>query len=289
MLLPHNMAEVRIGREGRGLVQDRLPHHGLHGGTERIVAGLEIRTDFGVLYLLETHRTEGTLGEERRKFHERKPICGKRIERIPQELFRARAEAIKRPPLLQNFRKLGHADKVRRRSLLQGIQADRDTRIGGLNQDQLVAQVPPKPSFPRIDRAKEERRRIPVQIEIQKPAISFDVLLREVPQERTLAGTGLAQDRNVHRAAHIAQFHVPSRYLTVHHPKSEIETPTLLPCSATSAQEASDRRNELFNEREHGDWTCERRTAEAAQEARPIALCCKGADRTRGCATAGSS
>jgi hypothetical protein len=48
--------------------------------------------------------------------------------------------------------------------------------------------------------------------------ISLDVLLAEVPQERTLAGTGLAQDRNMHRAARIAQFHMPTRHLTVIHP-----------------------------------------------------------------------
>ena len=118
MLLSHNMAEVRIGREGRGLVQDRLPHHGLHGGTQRIVSGLKVCPDFGILYLLETCRAECAPCEEWREFRKRETVCGKRIERIPQEFLRARTEAIERPALLQNLRELRHADKVGRRSLL---------------------------------------------------------------------------------------------------------------------------------------------------------------------------
>jgi hypothetical protein len=124
--------------------------------------------------------------------------------------------------------------------------------------------VPPKPPFPRIDRAKEERRRIAMKVEIQESTISFDVLLAEIPQERTLASTGLAEDRNMLRAAHITQCHMPPRYIAVCYSNPKIQTSPLLPYSAASAQEAPDRRNELFYERKHGDWTCERGTAEAA-------------------------
>ena len=180
-------------------------------------------------------------------------ICGKRIERIPQEFVRARTEAIERPALLQDLRELCHADKVGRRSLFQRIETNRDIGIGWLHEDQLVAQVSPEPPLARVDRAEKKRGRIAVEVEIQKSPISFDVLLAKVPQERTLAGTGFAKHCNMHRAAHIAQFHMPPRHLPVVHPKPQIQTPALLPCSATSAQEAPDRRNELFNEWKHDD------------------------------------
>src|ERR1035441_5193862 len=117
MRLSHNMAKVRIGRESRGLVQDRLPHHGLHGGTERVVAAFEIRPDFSIRHVLETRCAERTPGEKGCKLHERETICGKRIERVPQEFVRARTESVKRPALFENLRELGHADKVWRRSL----------------------------------------------------------------------------------------------------------------------------------------------------------------------------
>ena len=113
--------------------------------------------------------------------------------------------------------------------------------------------MPPKPPLARVDRAEKKRRRIPVKVEIQKSTISFDVLLGEVPQEGALAGAGFAEHCNMHRAAHIAQFHMPPCHIAVHNPNSHIQTAALLPCSATSAQEAPNRRNELFNEWKHGD------------------------------------
>jgi hypothetical protein len=57
----------------------------------------------------------------------------------------------------------------------------------------------------------------------------------------------------MHRAAHIAQFHMPPRHIAVYHSNSHIQTAAFLPCFTTSAQEASDRRNKLFNKRKHGD------------------------------------
>ena len=65
MRLPHDVAEVRIGREGRGLVEDRLPHHGLHRLTRLAVAEFEVLADFGVRRLLEARGAERAVREER--------------------------------------------------------------------------------------------------------------------------------------------------------------------------------------------------------------------------------
>jgi hypothetical protein len=76
---------------------------------------------------------------------------------------------------------------------------------------------------------------------------------------------------------------MPPRYIAVYYSNPKIQTSPLLPYSEASALEAPDRRNELFYERKHSDWTCERRTAEdRPQNVGTIALCFQGADRTQG-------
>ena len=47
--LAHDVAEVRIGGEGRSLVEDRLPHRGLHRFALPVVAEFEVLPDLGVL------------------------------------------------------------------------------------------------------------------------------------------------------------------------------------------------------------------------------------------------
>ena len=48
-----------------------------------------------------------------------------------------------------------------------------------------------------------------MKIEIEKSAIRLDILLTQVPQERTLAGASLTKDGNMHRTAGIAKAHMP--------------------------------------------------------------------------------
>ncbi len=48
MRLAHDVAEMRVGGEGRRLVEDRLPHRRLHRFARLVVAEFEVLADFGV-------------------------------------------------------------------------------------------------------------------------------------------------------------------------------------------------------------------------------------------------
>src|ERR1039458_5399511 len=70
--------------------------------------------------------------------------------------------------------------------LFERIESHGNQWISRFNENQLVAQVAAQPPFAGIDRPQEKRCGITVEIKVEKPAIRLDVLLTQVPQERTL-------------------------------------------------------------------------------------------------------
>jgi hypothetical protein len=91
-----------------------------------------------------------------------------------------------------------------------------------------------------------------VKIEVEKSAIRVDILLPQVPQERTPAGTGLAKDDNMYCAAGIAQANMPPRHLTILDTKPEIKIPRFLPCSAfPPSKPVPECYNKFFDEVDH--------------------------------------
>src|ERR1700722_13713390 len=111
MLLPHDVAEMRIGCESRSLIQDGLPHGGPHRFACLVIAQLEVLPDFRILHALEASGPETSVGQEWPDFDEREPIRGEHIERIPQEFVGARSEMVKVPALLEHLGELRNADK----------------------------------------------------------------------------------------------------------------------------------------------------------------------------------
>ena len=83
-----------------------------------------------------------------------------------------------------------------------------------------------------VDRPHEQGRRVPVEVEVQKPAVGRDVLLNEIPEERTLAAPGFAEHRNVRRAPRVAHRDMRARHLSVRDAIAEIKTAPFRPCSA---------------------------------------------------------
>ncbi len=141
---------------------------------------------------------------------------------------------------------------------VRGVQAHGDNRLGGLDENELVAQMTVSLPFAGVDRPQEQRCRIAVEVEIQKPTVGRDVLLGEIPQERTLAAPGFAEHRNVRRATSVAHRDVRPRYLSVRDAIPEIKTSPPRPCSAfPSAKAVPKRCNELFKEANHLDSNCE--------------------------------
>lgn len=110
----------------------------------------------------------------------------------------------------------------------------------------------PQPPFAGAYTPQKKRRGIAMKIEIHESATGLNVLLAQMPQERTLAAPGFPKYRHVHRAPHVTDRHVPARHLPVDHPESEIEIPTLphaVPAFAKAVRECSD---ELCEEVKHG-------------------------------------
>jgi len=59
------------------------------------------------------------------QFEERKAVLGKNVERIPQELVRARSEGIEVPPFPEDLGEFGDSDKsIIRRLFLKRIDTD---------------------------------------------------------------------------------------------------------------------------------------------------------------------
>src|ERR1700733_11650480 len=116
------MGEVGVCREGRRLVQDRLPHDGLHRLARLPVARLKVLPDLGVADLLEASGAKSGVRKQRIELEKGQPICRKNIQCIAEELIGARAKMVEIPALLQDRGKLRDADKIRT-LLLERVEA----------------------------------------------------------------------------------------------------------------------------------------------------------------------
>src|SRR6266849_2548829 len=186
LLLPDDVAEVGIGSECRRLVEYRLPHRGAHGFARLVVAKLEVLPDFRVGYVFQTGGSKAALRKKRRELKKRESVCGENKQCIPQEFIRARTEGIQMPAGFKDFGNLGDTHKAPR-IVVEGIEANRNLRIGGLNDDKLAAQVTMDLLLPCGNGLQEKRCRIAMKVEIYEPAPSVDVLLTEIPQKRAFA------------------------------------------------------------------------------------------------------
>jgi hypothetical protein len=83
--------------------------------------------------------------------------------------------------------------------------------------------VAPKLPFSGSDRPQEKRCRIAVKVEIQESASGSDILLAEVPQERTLAASRFSEHRDVHRAPFRTDAYAPARDLPIGNPTSDVK------------------------------------------------------------------
>src|SRR6266545_7225962 len=109
---------------------------------------------------------------------------------------------------------------------LQDIQSDRELRVGGLYEDEPLAQVLPGGPFLVGDGAQNEWTGIAVDIEEYKPASGFDVLPTEVPQERRLARSRFPEDHNMLFASRGSQCEVTLCDLPLHDERAQIQTVT---------------------------------------------------------------
>src|SRR5882724_10617178 len=183
---------MRIGGKRRRLIKDGLPHRGLHRLARLVVSELEILPHLGVRHPFETGRAKTRMDKERAKFKQRETVCGENIQRIPKQFVRPRAEMVERPSLFQDLREFRDTDKIRR-ILFERIQSHGNDRICGLNEDEFVAQMTALSSPACVDRSQEKRRRVPMEIEIQKSSVRLNILLTQKSQERTLAGSCLSE------------------------------------------------------------------------------------------------
>jgi hypothetical protein len=112
----------------------------------------------------------------------------------------------------------------------------------------MTAQAP----FAGADRPQEAEGEVTVKVERKESAVSLDVLLHQVAQKRTLAGTGFAKHGNVHGAPDITERQMALRHLFIDDPEAEVEIPPLLPLfSSLPAKAVKDSRDELFEEINH--------------------------------------
>src|SRR5258708_30297304 len=178
-------------------------------------------------------------------------VRGKNVQFIPQECVRAGSKMIEPPPQLEHCCEFRNPYEVGS-FLFERIEPDRINRIGGIDDNQLVAQVTAQSSFAGVDHLQKKRRGITVKIEVEKSAIRLNVLLTQVAQERTLARPGLAEYGDMHRTAGATQSHMPPRHLTIHDAGTKIKASRFVPCSAIPpSKPVPDRRNKLFNEAFH--------------------------------------
>lgn len=136
--LSHDVAELRIGGERRGFVQDRFPHRGLHGIARPVIPKVEILAHFRIRHLCKAGRAESAVREKRRKLDERQVIRREDEEGVPQEFVRPRPEVVESPVPLEDFRDFGDGDEVRC-FLFERIEPDRHDGIGRIDEDELVA------------------------------------------------------------------------------------------------------------------------------------------------------
>jgi hypothetical protein len=101
--------------------------------------------------------------------------------------------------------------------------------------------------------AKQEWRRIAMQIEVHEPASCFYVLQAKILEQRTFAGTRLSEDSHVHRAARLTDAELPLRHLLIGDHKSKRRRAAgFLPRLTPPMQAVPKRTHELFNEANHG-------------------------------------
>src|ERR1700678_2021764 len=165
------------------------------------------------------------------------------------------------PPMpFKNFRDLGDGYEFRR-FLFERIESHRHDRIGGIDHDELLAQVAAFPSLAGVDPAEEERRGISVKIEVDEAAVLLDVLFTHVAQEIALAAAGLAEHDDMSHALAAREGHAIACRAPIHDPKPEVQTAPLEPCSASPGCKAIPNRcDELFEEANHG-FNCRRGSA----------------------------
>jgi hypothetical protein len=93
-----------------------------------------------------------------------------------------------------------------------------------------------------------------VDIEVQESPVGENVLLGEIPEERTLAAAGLSEHGNMRRTPDTTEGDTLSRHLAVFYAEPEIDTSYIGPCSAPPSGKAIPNScDELFEQgNEHG-------------------------------------
>lgn len=257
MGLANDVAEVRIGREGGSLVEDRLAHDGLHRFALLVVPQLEVLTNLGVIDFLHARGAKSGVRKQWCELNNRQVIGGEDVEGIPQEFVRAGPEVLQSPTSLQHLGECRNPYEVRR-VLVEWVETHGDDRIGRLNQDQTVAQVPMLGSFSGMNCPKQKDGSVSVKIDEEEAAICLDVLKRLIPEQETFAAPRLPQHGHVHRAPRRRHVHeVPGR-LPVCYLETETERAALAPCSASAIPHAvPDRNQKFFEEVDHHERDCE--------------------------------
>lgn len=156
------------------------------------------------------------------------------------------------PAFAEDFCKLGDTDEIG--PLFQRVEAYGDEGVGGINDDELVAQVFPELALSGIDGPEKKGSGITVKVEEDKASVCLDILKAEMPKKRALAGSGLSQDGNVGSSLYCAQAMMSIRDMAVYDPESQVETLSLAPRSAPPPETVPNCGNEFFKNMEHSDF-----------------------------------
>ena len=219
-LLPHDVAEGRIGGEGRCLIQDRLPHRCLHRLARLVITALEVLADLRVRRLREAPGAERLVREERGEFQEREAVRGKHVQGIPQQFVRARAEVVQSPTAFQYLRELRDADETRL-SRLKRVQADGEFAVCGRDVDRALMELLPELRFARGDGAEKKRSGIAVLVDEEESAPRADILFCYQTNAGAFPAARLSEDHDVHGAARLTQRDAPLGHRFLHNLKSE--------------------------------------------------------------------
>ena len=138
-LLAEDVAEPLVGGKARNLVENGVAVDALHRFAAGVEAGAEVVGDFGVLHSVETSRAEGGVGQQRREFQQREVVVGQHVQGVAQQFFGPRPEGIEVPAGFENLREFGELNVVLLARLgFEHVQADRELRVGGLDDDQAA-------------------------------------------------------------------------------------------------------------------------------------------------------
>ena len=148
--LAHDVAEVRVGRECRRLIKDRLPHRGSHGLARLVVAEFKVLADLRVLDFFQASGTESRIGEQESEFDQRETVRRKHEERVPQKFIRARPKGVEMPAIAEDLRQFRRTNKIGAVALKR-VESDRNDGIGRLNKNGLPAQVAVLLPLPCVD------------------------------------------------------------------------------------------------------------------------------------------